>query len=67
MTVTEGRQGLLDQRLSVLAAPRRVSLSVPHHAVAPPAIPGTRLVATPPRRLVAQHTSDPGLQCVRTP
>ncbi|MEU5540516.1 LysR family transcriptional regulator [Streptomyces sp. NPDC020362] len=67
VTVTEGRQGLLDQRLGSLAAPRHISLSVPHHAVAPLAIPGTGLVATLPRRLVAQHATDPGLRCVPAP
>ncbi|WP_316752552.1 LysR substrate-binding domain-containing protein [Streptomyces herbicida] len=67
VTVVEGRQGLLDRRLSDLAAPRRVSPSVPHHAIAPSAVPGTRLVATLPLRLVAQHVADPGLRCGRAP
>ena len=51
VAVADGRQGNLDRRLEALGRPRKAALTVPYHAAAAAAIPGTRLVATLPADL----------------
>ncbi|MHA6759539.1 LysR family transcriptional regulator [Streptacidiphilus sp. PAMC 29251] len=67
VNIVEGDQTVIDRHLQALGTPRRASLSVPYHAAAPLAVPGTRLVATLPLRLVAQHAQDPALRLVPAP
>ena len=52
ISILDGQQGLLDHRLEALGVRRRVGLTVPYHAAAAAAIPGTKLVATLPARLL---------------
>ncbi|SEL31345.1 LysR family transcriptional regulator [Streptacidiphilus jiangxiensis] len=54
--VTDGRQGHVDQRLSSLGVPRRASVTVPYHAAAAAAVPGTSLVATLPTNFAVHHS-----------
>ena len=67
VNVIGGDQTVIDRHLQALGTPRRISLSVPYHAAAPLAVPGTRLVATLPRRLVAHHAEDPSVRLVAAP
>jgi DNA-binding transcriptional LysR family regulator len=61
--VTDGRQGQVDRRLEALGRPRRASVTVPYHAAAAAAVPGSALVATLPTGLaVAQAV--PGITTV---
>ncbi len=52
-----GLQPAIDQRLQSLGSPRRASLTVPYHAAAPLAVPGTVLVATVPAG-IAEPSAD---------
>jgi DNA-binding transcriptional LysR family regulator len=61
--VTDGRQGHVDRKLEALGRPRRASLTVPYHAAAAAAVPGTALVATLPQSFATQHAS-PGTTTV---
>jgi len=61
--ITDGRQGHVDRRLESLGKSRRASVTVPYHAAAAAAVPGTSLVATLPRRLALQHSA-PGVTAV---
>jgi DNA-binding transcriptional LysR family regulator len=61
--VTDGRQGHVDRQLESLGKPRRASLTVPYHAAAAAAVPGTTLVATLPASLAVQHAV-PGITSV---
>ena len=61
--ITDGRQGLVDRRLEVLGSPRRASVTVPYHAAAVAAVPGTPLVATLPQSFAIQHAA-PGITSV---
>ena len=67
VNVVEGDQTVIDRRLRALGTPRTASLSVPFHAAAPLAVPGTPLVATLPRRMAAQHAHNPALRLVPAP
>ena len=62
--VVDGGQTLIERKIP---AARKISLSVAYHASAPLAVPGTRLVATLPRRLVAQYGDDPQRRIVAAP
>lgn len=62
-----GDQTVIDRHLQALGTPRRAGLSVPYHAAAPLAVPGTRLVATLPRRMAEQHAQNPALRLVAAP
>lgn len=53
--LADGRQGPLDRRLEALGRPRRASVTVPYHAAAAAAVPGTTLVATLPRSYAILH------------
>jgi DNA-binding transcriptional LysR family regulator len=61
--VTDGRQGHVDRRLEALGRPRRASLTVPYHAAAAAAVPGTSLVATLPSSFAIRHAA-PGVTSV---
>jgi DNA-binding transcriptional LysR family regulator len=61
--VTDGRQGHVDRRLESLGRPRRATLTVPYHAAAAAAVPGTSLVATLPSSFAIQHAA-PGITSV---
>jgi DNA-binding transcriptional LysR family regulator len=61
--VTDGRQGHVDRRLETLGKPRRASVTVPYHAAAAAAVPGTDLVATLPQSFAIQHAV-PGITTV---
>jgi DNA-binding transcriptional LysR family regulator len=60
-------QTVIDRQLETLGTPRRASLTVPYHAAAELAVPGTMLVATLPERLVSPHVNDPVLRIVPAP
>ncbi|MFJ5176843.1 LysR family transcriptional regulator [Streptomyces griseoviridis] len=62
-----GRQTAIDDLLEQRRTPRRAGLTVPYHSVAPLALPGTRLIATLPRRIAAEHASDPALRTSPAP
>ena len=61
--VADGRQGHVDRRLEALGKPRRASVTVPYHAAAADAVPGTALVATLPASFAIRHAV-PGLTAV---
>jgi DNA-binding transcriptional LysR family regulator len=61
--VTDGRQGHVDARLESMGRARRASVTVPYHAAAAAAVPGTSLVATLPRRFALQQAV-PGITSV---
>ncbi|MFI1364865.1 LysR family transcriptional regulator [Streptomyces griseochromogenes] len=61
--VADGRQGYVDRCLELLGSPRRASVTVPYHAAAAAAVPGTSLVATLPARFAIRHAS-PGTTTV---
>jgi DNA-binding transcriptional LysR family regulator len=58
--VTDGQQGHVDRRLQSLGRPRRASVTVPYHAAAAAAVPGTSLVATLPASFASRHAA-PGI------
>ncbi|MFG2941392.1 LysR family transcriptional regulator [Streptomyces sp. NPDC048282] len=62
-----GRQTAIDDLLVQLRTPRRAGLTVPYHSLAPLAVPGTRLIATLPHRIAAEHASDPALRTLPAP
>ncbi|MEU6217266.1 LysR substrate-binding domain-containing protein [Streptomyces sp. NPDC047022] len=64
--VTDGRQGHVDRCLELLGSPRRASVTVPYHAAAAAAVPGTSLVATLPAGFALQHVA-PGTTVVPAP
>jgi DNA-binding transcriptional LysR family regulator len=64
--VLQGEQSAVDRRLTELGRHRTAALSVPYHTAAVLAVPGTRLVATLPTRLVST-LDDPGLRVVKAP
>ena len=64
--VLRGEQSAVDRRLTELGTHRAVALSVPYHTAAVLAVPGTRLVATIPSRLVST-LDDPALRVVAAP
>ena len=61
--IADGRQGHVDRRLEALGRPRRASVTVPYHAAAAAAVPGTALVATLPQSFAIQHAT-PGVTTV---
>jgi DNA-binding transcriptional LysR family regulator len=61
--VTDGRQGHVDRRLEALGRPRRAAVTVPYHAAAAAAVPGTALMATLPRSFAIRHAT-PGTTTV---
>jgi DNA-binding transcriptional LysR family regulator len=61
--IADGRQGNVDRRLETLGRPRRASVTVPYHAAAAAAVPGTPLVATLPVDL-ATRLAVPGVTAV---
>ncbi len=61
--VTDGRQGHVDRRLEALGSPRRASVTVPYHAAAAAAVPGSSLVATLPTDFAVQQAV-PGVTTV---
>jgi DNA-binding transcriptional LysR family regulator len=63
INVTDGRQGHVDRRLESLGRPRRATVTVPYHAAAAAAVPGTSLVATLPSGFAIQHAT-PGITAV---
>jgi DNA-binding transcriptional LysR family regulator len=67
VTTQYAHQVVIDQRLQALGTPREANLYVPYHATAALAVPDTRLVATLPSRLAAQHAEDPSLRILRAP
>jgi DNA-binding transcriptional LysR family regulator len=62
-----GWQTVIDHRLRALGRPRHASLTVPYHAAAPYAVPGTALVATVPARLAAKHADISAVRTVAPP
>jgi DNA-binding transcriptional LysR family regulator len=65
--VGSASQPVIDQHLHTLGTPRKASLTLPFHAAAPLAVPGTQLVATLPWRLAAQYADDPRIRFVNAP
>jgi DNA-binding transcriptional LysR family regulator len=64
--VLQGEQSAVDRRLTELGHHRTAALSVPYHTAAVLAVPGTRLVATLPTRLVST-LDDTDLRVVKAP
>lgn len=64
--VLRGEQSAVDRRLTELGTHRTVALSVPYHTATLLAVPGTRLVATLPSRMVST-LDDSELRVVRAP
>ena len=64
--VQRGETPAIDRALTGLGRPRRVALTVPYHSTAVAAVPGTPLVATLPRRLLA-GLADPAVRIVGAP
>ncbi|MGH3293187.1 MAG: LysR family transcriptional regulator [Trebonia sp.] len=67
ISIGGGSQPVIDQHLQTLGTPRKASLTLPFHAAAPLAVPGTQLVATLPERLAAQHADNPSIRLVPAP
>jgi DNA-binding transcriptional LysR family regulator len=67
VNIRRGWQAVIDDHLRALGRPRQASLTVPDHAAAPYAVPGTALVATVPARLAAKHADLPAVQIVSPP
>lgn len=65
--VHDGSQSAVDGHLAALGAQRRSSLRLPYHCAAGPAVRGTHLVATLPKRIVGPAANDPGLRLVLPP
>ena len=65
--VSGGGQPAIDRYLQTLATPRKAKLTVPYHAAAPLAVPGTELVATLPERLIPRFASDPTMTVIAAP
>jgi DNA-binding transcriptional LysR family regulator len=65
--VQRGETPAIDRALTGLGRPRRVALTVPYHSTAVAAVPGTPLVATLPRRLLAAAADDPAVRIVGAP
>ena len=65
--ITDGSQPAVDQILAGRGTPRDVGSTIPFHAVAPHALPGTDLVLTFPERLAAMFADLPGLRVVTAP
>ena len=65
--VQRGETPAIDRALTGLGRPRRVALTVPYHSTAMAAVPGTPLVATLPRRLLAAAADDPAVRIVGAP
>ena len=67
VNIADGQQGAIDQRLQARGTPRRASLTVPFHAAAAAAVPGTMLVATLPWRLATNNARDNATRVIRAP
>jgi DNA-binding transcriptional LysR family regulator len=65
--VQHGETPAIDRVLTGLGRPRRVALTVPYHSAAVAAVPGTPLVATLPRRLLAAVADDPAVRITAAP
>lgn len=61
------RQTAIERRLDALGARRRAGLTVPYHSLAALSIPGTRLIATLPERLLAEQHPAPGISILPAP
>lgn len=62
-----GQQPAIDRVLGRLGTPRRPALTVPFHALAHSALPGTQLMVTIPTRLLATHADGNGLCKLQAP
>jgi DNA-binding transcriptional LysR family regulator len=67
VNIADGQQGAIDQRLQARGTPRRANLTVPFHAAAAAAVPGTMLVATLPWRLATNNARDNTTRVIRAP
>jgi DNA-binding transcriptional LysR family regulator len=67
VNIRGGWQTVVDDQLRTLGRPRKASLTVPYHAAAPYAVPGTALVATMPARLAAKHADISAVRMVAAP
>ena len=67
VNIRSGWQTVIDDHLRTLGRPRKASLTVPYHAAAPYAVPGTALVATMPARLAAKHADISAVRMVAAP
>ena len=65
--VQQGETPAIDRTLTTLGRERRVALTVPYHSAAALAVPGTRLVATLPERMLASAGRDPAVRIVGAP
>jgi hypothetical protein len=65
--VLTGRQTIPNQRLAALGKRRHCAIELPYFSAAIRCVPGTRLIATVPRRLADLERHDPGRQTGGTP
>jgi DNA-binding transcriptional LysR family regulator len=65
--VLTGRQTIPDQRLAALGKRRHCAIEVPYFSAAIRCVPGTRLIATVPRRLADLERHDPNVKLVEPP
>ncbi len=67
VTVLQGEQSAVDRRLTKLGHHRNAALTVPYHSAALLAVPGTRLVATLPERMLVDSATDPAVRVMTAP
>jgi DNA-binding transcriptional LysR family regulator len=67
VTVLQGEQSAVDRKLTELGHHRTAALTVPYHSAALLAVPGTRLVATLPERMLADAATDPTVRVMAAP
>ena len=65
--VLTGRQTIPEQRLAALGKKRNCAIEVPYFSAAIRCVPGTRLIATVPRRLAELERHDPTIKFVQPP
>ena len=65
--IADGRQPAIDDRLAAAGTPRDVASTMPFHAVAPRALPGTELLLTYPEMLVGAYVDTTRLRVLDAP
>lgn len=65
--IADGRQPAIDDRLAAAGTARDVASTMPFHAMAPQALPGTQLLLTYPARLVDAYVNTTELRVLDAP
>ncbi|MGX6606055.1 LysR family transcriptional regulator [Micromonosporaceae bacterium Da 78-11] len=65
--IADGRQPAIDDRLAAAGRPRDVASTMPFHAVAPWALPGTELILTYPELLISAYVDTTQLRVLDAP